>query len=60
VNQLYNGSGHEHSTRGNFNLIVLDGSGNGFERNFTIKLKQIEGLMGNWVKYHQNQKPNSS
>jgi len=30
--------------------LVLVGSRNRFERNFTIKLKQIEGLMEDWLK----------
>jgi len=43
--------------------LVLDGSRNGFERDFTIELKSIEGLMKDWLKcqisplvqYRQNQ-----
>ena len=32
--------------------LVLVGFRNGFERNFTTELKQIEGLMEDWLKCH--------
>ena len=48
--------------------LVLVVSGNGFEHDFTIKLKKIKDVMEDWlkyeifsprVKYHQNQKTNN-